>query len=235
MPFSIYTLFYAFLGGLLPALVWLWFFMHEDPHPEPRSRLIKTFLIGMVTVGVAILLERVAQGLLTNSSPSTTLLSWSIIEEVLKYGGAWLVALRTPIVDEPVDALIYMLAVGLGFAALENSLFLLAPLADAAYLNTVVTGGFRFIGATLVHVISSGALGACLALSFYRRRYIQRRAIAIGLVLAVALHWGFNLLIMNTPQQELLYVFALVWTAVIGIMLAFERAKRVHPPSTLSS
>lgn len=172
---------------------------------------------------------------MADDNPAATLLSWSVIEEVLKYGGAWLVALRTPIVDEPVDALIYMLAVGLGFAALENSLFLITPLADAAYLNSVVTGSFRFIGATLVHVISSGALGACLAFSFYRRRYIQRRAIAIGLVFAIALHWGFNLLIMNTPQQELLYIFALVWTAVIGIMLAFEHAKRMQPPRTLSS
>jgi hypothetical protein len=55
------TLVYAFFGGLLPALLWLWFFNHEDPHPEPRGRLIETFIAGMITVFIAMAIQNIIQ------------------------------------------------------------------------------------------------------------------------------------------------------------------------------
>jgi RsiW-degrading membrane proteinase PrsW (M82 family) len=133
--------------------------------------------------------------------------------------------------DEPVDAIIYMLTVALGFAAIENSLFLASSLSGAPFLNTILTGSLRFIGATLVHVVSSGILGGALALSFYRSRKLQFEFATAGVIAACALHAGFNLLIMNTAQTQLLYIFAVVWSGVVGLMLLFERAKyikRVH-------
>lgn len=224
MSLTLTTVLYALAGGLLPALGWLWFFLHEDPHPEPRTKLVETFIAGMVTVPVAILLEQLVGNLLGTSS-DTTLVIWAVLEEVLKYGAAWLVALRTRFMDEPVDALVYMLTVALGFAAIENSLFLVSSLSGAAFLNTLLTGSLRFIGATLVHVVCSGVLGGALALSFYRGALLRHEAALIGLGLASVLHGLFNLLIMNTSQSQLLYIFAAVWAAVIGLMLVFERAK----------
>lgn len=227
--FSLPTITYALLGGLLPALLWLWFFAHEDPHPEPRGRLIKTFVAGMIAVLIALALEGIAQKFTGGEITTVTLLIWAAIEEIVKYGAAWLVALRTKVLDEPVDALIYLLVVALGFAAVENGLFLIEPLASAAYFDTVLTGSLRFIGATLVHVVSSGALGGLLALSYYRSKRLRHEAALVGLTAAVALHWIFNLLIMNTSQHGLLRVFTLVWVGVIALMLVFERAKRVAP------
>lgn len=231
MSITVTTALYGLAGGLLPALGWLWFFLHEDPHPEPRTKLVETFIAGMVTVSVAILCEELIGNWLGSVSGNTTLIVWAVIEEVLKLAAAWVVALRTRFLDEPVDALIYMLTVALGFAAIENSLFLASSLSGAAFLNTVLTGSLRFIGATLVHVVSSGLLGGALALSFYKNRTLQYEFITAGLILACLLHAGFNLLIMHTAQSQLLYIFALVWTGVIGLMLLFERAKyikRVH-------
>lgn len=231
MSITATTAVYGLAGGLLPALGWLWFFLHEDPHPEPRTKLVETFIAGMITVSVAILFEELIGGWLGNVSANTTLIAWAVIEEVLKLVAAWIVALRTDFLDEPVDAIIYMLTVALGFAAIENSLFLASSLSGAAFLNTVLTGSLRFIGATLVHVVSSGILGGALALSFYKSRTLQYEFVTVGLILACALHAGFNLLIMQAPQSQLLYIFALVWTGVIGLMLLFERAKyikRVH-------
>lgn len=225
MALSFSTALYGLVGGLLPALGWLWFFLHEDPHPEPRTKLVEAFIAGMITVPIAIVAEQLVGGLLGGPTDNTTLAVWAVIEEVLKYGTAWLVALRTRFMDEPVDALIYMLTVALGFAAVENSLFLASSLSGAAFLNTVLTGSLRFIGATLVHVVCSGVLGGALALSFYRKKKIRHEAIAVGVISASVLHAGFNLLIMNTPQSQLLYIFAVVWAGVIGLMLLFERAK----------
>jgi RsiW-degrading membrane proteinase PrsW (M82 family) len=227
MSITASTVLYGLAGGLLPALGWLWFFLHEDPHPEPRTKLVETFIAGMVTVSIAILLEEAVGSWIGSGMSNTTLVIWAVLEEVLKFGAAWIVALRTKFMDEPVDAIIYMLTVALGFAAIENSLFLASSLSGAAFLNTILTGSLRFIGATLVHVVSSGILGAALALSFYRSRKLQFEFAIAGLTAAGALHAGFNLLIMNTAQTQLLYIFAVVWTGVVGLMLLFERAKYI--------
>jgi RsiW-degrading membrane proteinase PrsW (M82 family) len=227
MSITVSTALYGLAGGALPALGWLWFFLHEDPHPEPRTKLVEAFIAGMVTVSVAILLEQLVGNIIGNDSGNTILIIWAVIEEVLKFGAAWFVALRSRFMDEPVDALIYMLTVALGFAAIENSLFLASSLSGAAFLNTVLTGSLRFLGATLLHVVSSGILGGALALSFYRSQTIKIEFVSIGLILACALHAGFNLLIINAAQSQLLYIFALIWAGVIGLMLLFERAKYI--------
>lgn len=230
MP-GLLTFVYAFFGGLLPAALWLWFFNHEDPHPEPRRRLIKTFIAGMITVIIAMALEEIVRINFTGGNiTATTLLSWSFIEEGLKFGAAWLVALHTRVFDEPIDALIYMVTVALGFAAMENTLFLIAPISEAAWMSSVLSGGMRFVGATLVHVVSSGVIGAFIAESFYYRKRIQHEAIIAGLVAATLLHWGFNLLIMETAQATILRVFGLVWIGVIALMLVFEHTKRIKEP-----
>ena len=41
----------ALVGGLLPAFLWLFFWLREDKeHPEPKGLLFFTFLAGMSTV-----------------------------------------------------------------------------------------------------------------------------------------------------------------------------------------
>ena len=62
---EITTVIAASLGGLLPALAWLWFWLREDSkHPEPRRLIALAFLAGMVAVAVAIPLEKGVQPLL---------------------------------------------------------------------------------------------------------------------------------------------------------------------------
>ena len=51
------TLFFAIAGGFIPSLLWLWFWLKEDSHPEPRTNLIYTFIAGMIVVPIAMIFE----------------------------------------------------------------------------------------------------------------------------------------------------------------------------------
>ena len=218
----------AMAGGVLPALAWLWFWRREDaPHPEPRKLIALAFLAGMVTVAVAVALEKLVAPFI----PDQTLLFtvWSAIEEVLKYGAAAATVLWRRDDDEPVDAVIYMVTVALGFAAAENTLFLLSPLAGGTILQTVVTGNLRFVGATLLHVLSSAVIGLALGISFYMKKRAKRRYVIGGVILAVVLHATFNFFILNTAEDSLLRTFAFVWLGVIALLAALEFVKRVRP------
>ncbi len=225
---SLETAFFAFLGGVLPALLWLAFWHRQDrARPEPRRLVALAFLSGMAAVLLVIPLERAAAAAVTGP---LLIALWSVIEEVAKFGAAYAAVLRRREMDEPVDAVVYLITVALGFAALENALFLLGPIGSGSIVESVVTGNFRFFGATLLHTLASATVGVAMALSFYRREWFRRIAVFWGLILAVALHALFNLSILKSNGTGTLLVFLFVWLGIIAILLLFEKVKRIRAP-----
>lgn len=214
----------AFLGGVLPALLWLTFWLLEDRcQPEPKRYIFFCFVLGMLTIPLVLDAERFAAGYLTGP---LLLLSWAFIEEVLKFGAAYLGALRWSVFDEPLDAVIYMVTAALGFAALENVLFIMAPLETGNWLQTVITGDLRFVGATLLHTLCSASIGLCLAFTYYQNAAVRRITTAGGVILAVLLHAGFNLSILGQGGNSIFWIFLTLWLGIVGALLLVERIKQ---------
>ena len=218
----------ALAGGILPALAWLWFWRREDSvHPEPRRLIALAFLAGMTAVAVAIPLEKYAATFMASALATVT--AWPAIEEIVKYLAARFTVLKRREDDEPIDPVIYMVAVALGFAAAENVLFLLSPISGDSIVQTVMTGNLRFVGATLLHVLSSAVIGVMLGLSFYKSKAAKFAYAVIGIILASVFHGTFNYLIVNTPEEHLLRTFGYVWIALIALFAVLEYIKRIHP------
>ncbi len=221
-------IFYAILSGLLPALLWLWFWLREDNlHPEPRERVMKTFIAGICVVLFVLPVQMFFSS--TIDHESSKYLVWAFSEEFFKFLAAWIVAISTDVMDEPIDAVIYMITVALGFAAVENTLFVLKPIFEGDLIRSIVTTNLRFIGATLLHVVSSASVGLCIAMAFYHNRETRRIALVSGLILATALHTAFNLFIIKTSTDETLRIFSAVWIAVVILLFLFEKVKTITP------
>ena len=215
---------YAFLGGLLPAFIWLYFLLQEDAvHPEPKTMIALAFVAGMAAVPLAIPLEQYAKAYLIGDI--TVLTAWALVEEMLKYGMAAAFVFWRPAVDEAPDYVIYMLTVALGFAAAENMLFLIAPISDGHIASSIFTGNVRFIGSTLLHVFASAAIGFALAFSHGSRATVRIAAGALGLILAITLHTAFNALIITQGTSTTLAAVFLVWIAAVIFFAAFEVLK----------
>lgn len=222
----------AFLGGTLPVLVWLWFWLREDERcPEPRSLIIAAFLAGMAAVPLVIPLER-AVGLV--ASGGVLVILWAMIEEVLKFLAAYFVILRRKEVNEPIDAVIYMITIALGFAACENALFLFAPLSQDLFTQSLITGNLRFIGATLLHTLASATIGVGIALTFYESPKARDIATSVTLLLATSLHALFNFSIMSLSDRAggLLLIFLTVWVGIVALIILFEHIKRIPRPAS---
>ena len=218
------TLGYAFLGGLLPSLIWLYFLLKEDAqHPEPKKLIALAFVAGMIAVPLALPLEQYAKAHLIGNPSILT--AWALVEEVLKYAMAAIFILWRGAVDETPDYVIYMITVALGFAASENMLFLLAPLSDGHFATTIFTGDLRFIGSTLLHVVASAAIGFSLAFSASYHPAGRTVAAALGLILAIALHTAFNALIINPGASTALAAFFLIWMVAVIFFATFEVLK----------
>lgn len=213
----------AFLGGLIPALFWLWFWLKEDrAKPEPYILIGLAFLGGVIAVPIALPLQKIAFSLYQEAD---YMLAWVMIEEILKYGLALLIILWNKAVDEPIDIVIYMIAIALGFSAIENALFILDASSGSGVAEGIITGNLRFLGATLLHVLASGTVGVFLAMSFYKSRLAKIIYGMVGLFLAIVLHERFNFFIMNGNGETILGVFLFVWMGALVLILAFEKIK----------
>lgn len=225
------SIFIALLSGILPAIFWLWFWLKEDRlHPEPRSLIILSFLAGMLATAVAYPVE---QFIASNVHGNNTLLLllWAVTEEVLKFLAIYIVALRTSYFDEPIDAIIYLVTIALGFAALENAMFLLNPIGDGDALATIILGNYRFIGATVLHVAANAIIGIALAFTFYERRLEREIGGIVGLAGAIGLHTLFNFSIIASEGKHLYSIFLVLWLFIIAVLFICERIKRLAPRS----
>jgi RsiW-degrading membrane proteinase PrsW (M82 family) len=225
------TLFVALLAGILPATFWLWFWLKEDKlNPEPRGLIMLSFLVGMLATIIALPIEYYIAEHITRDN--LILLSlWAIVEETLKFVGIYIVALRTKYFDEPIDAVVYLVTIALGFAALENAMFLFNPLGHGDALAVITLSNFRFIGATLLHTAASGMVGVALALTFYQKRAVRVATALVALGLAFVLHTLFNFSIIVSAGGLLYEVFVGLWIFIIGILLICEKIKHMAPRS----
>ncbi len=222
----------AILAGLVPALLWLIFWLREDRiNPEPRGLIFLTFLVGMGSVIAVIPLEKLATHFWTDEHTLTIV--WAGTEEIIKLIAVALVALGSKEVNEPIDYVIYFITVGLGFAALENGLFLIKPVSTGALSISLLTGHLRFLGATLLHATSCGLIGTAMGLAFNKNWFGRKIYFLFGLAGAITLHSVFNLFIMNNTGQNFFKVFSFLWVVVVISILLFEKLRRmsmaIHP------
>lgn len=216
--------------GLLPSVTWLIFYLQEDKqHPEPIPMVIYAFIVGgLITFLVLVLQLSLRQWFSligVQARSPLELLSFSAIEEVLKFTAVWIFISRRNSFNEPIDAMMYMVTAALGFAAVENIASLGQPgpslitgIAGVAPLELLA---LRFFGATLLHSLTSAIVGYHWGHGIIKKQIL--RGIAIGLSIAIALHAVFNYLILKTGPVT--WVISFVMFIGFFVMSDFERLK----------
>lgn len=233
---SFSTILFSLLGGVLPALVWLWFWLKEDKHqPEPKRRVILTFLSGALAVWPAIEIEKYFCQLIDPMVCSSGVMPglfliviWAATEELVKYVFAFFSSFwKNKYNNEPIDPVIYMITAALGFSALENTLFLF-NIADVGIISQgLITGSTRFLGATLLHVASSAMIGLAMGLAYYKKTRIKKIFLFTGLIASIVLHTVFNSLIINSGNK-LFFIFSGVWVVIVAILALIEKIKMIR-------
>lgn len=162
------------------------------------------------------------------------LIGLALIEELLKFGAAFLTTHRHPSFDEAIDVMIYMVVAGLGFATAENILFaigeiregLTAGLVESNVIDgTVETIILRFLGATLLHALASGLIGYYWARGIMQGR--ERHFLGLGILVATILHASFNYLIIKYGNIQIIYPSIILVVAGVIVLYDFEKIKGV--------
>ena len=186
------------LSGALPALAAMWLVDRLDAkRPEPASLRRKVAIFGALSVIPAIVFEM----LLTNNvgrslDPEFTYQGSSFkafvvaagVEEACKILVVYWIVWRRPEFDERMDGIVYASRAGLGFALVENVMYLLvlAPTVEAQLQMWIL----RAVLAVPGHAMWTGMIGAMAA----RRRFDKQGLGLIGgYLLAVAFHGAYDL------------------------------------------
>lgn len=226
--------------GILPSLTWLSYYLRKDVHPESNRNIMRVFLWGamatapvfFIQIGLTYLLEKAEPFL---PSFIASLIFWFLIisftEEFFKYLVIRQKVIKSKEMDEPLDIMLYMIISALGFAALENILYLLSPpvsLSFGAVIGRTMAISFlRFIGATFLHSLCSGLLGYFLAVSFCETK---RKTIIFlsGLFLATLLHglYDFSIMTLDLPVKVIIPLAILIILAIF-IIKGFEKLKKL--------
>jgi protease PrsW len=225
---SFNTLSLSILGGVLPALLWLWFWLKEDKlHPEPKARILIVFLGGMLSVFLVLPIEKFIFTASLSAVSILTIFLWAGIEEIFKYIVAYFTALRNKVTNEPLDCIVYMITAALGFSALENALFIFNLVESGDFVKSIMTGNSRFLGATLLHVASSAIIGVMMSLAYYKKPKLKKIFLFTGIAMSILLHTVFNLLIIKFGN-DLFFVFAGVWILIILLIVLIEKVKKIN-------
>lgn len=206
------------IAFLPPVLLAFFLRQAEARRREPWRAVTRAFAWGASGAAFLAILVPLA---LFDTLPGALASLWGlvlvapIVEEVAKaLGLRWV---RDDDDPEPEDGFIYGGAVGLGFAATENVVYLLAALTTGGLETAAATAFYRTLSSVPLHAAASGWAGYGL----WQQRRTGRRGIFLAFLLgAIALHAAYNAL---ASVGILLATLAAVLLAIVSLRRVFRR------------
>jgi RsiW-degrading membrane proteinase PrsW (M82 family) len=201
----------AFALAAAPALLLLRYYYRQDrARPEPKGLVFRVFLAGVLVTLFAIPLELLVGSFEGFFSPYPLLYAAfrafvvaALVEEFLKRGVVLVVAFRHPSFDETVDGVVYAVVASLGFACLENIMYVMG--------GTLATALVRAVTAVPLHATASGMMGYFIGQARFARSPVQQRALLRrGLTVAVLIHGLYNFLLFAAPVLGPLPILGIV-------------------------
>ncbi|WP_292349732.1 PrsW family glutamic-type intramembrane protease, partial [Methanoregula sp. PtaU1.Bin006] len=166
--------------AIAPTLFLLLYIYRKDRYePEPLHLIAWVFFLGALSVIPAGLIELIfPEGVVSSAVVAP------VVEETMKFLIVFLAIYRHPEFDEPMDGIVYATAASLGFATVENILYVIE--------GGLAVGIVRAIASVPGHVVFSCIWGFALGTAKFRPEREQAGIILTGLLGGIALHAVFN-------------------------------------------
>ncbi|UPM43075.1 PrsW family intramembrane metalloprotease [Halocatena salina] len=233
----------------LPALaIVVYVYVSDVTASEPIDLVASTFVLGMLFSGLAGLVEAPFSAVL--GGPIGTIVMYFLIvgpvEEFVKLCSVWLFAYRQPSFNAVIDGAVYGAVAGLGFATIENALYIgvdFVRIPGNTVLQTVTAGSDITATRALAgpgHVIYSAFSGYYLGLAKFNPNDAGP-IVMKGLLIAVFIHATYNTLsglfvgtvstvFPTVPTLVPFFGFVLVFLGLFGYLLfrKIDRYRRLY-------
>ncbi|RSK27455.1 PrsW family intramembrane metalloprotease [Bacillus sp. HMF5848] len=177
-------------AGIAPGLALLsYFYLRDERHTEPISLVLKTFISGaMLVLPLMFIQYVVVEEQLVSNIFSQAFLSSALLEEFFKWFILFYVVYKHAEFDEHYDGIVYATSVSLGFATVENILYLLS-------------NGVEFaIGRAIFPVSSHALFGVVMGYYVGKAKFSHQHKsywLLLSIVLPFTLHGIFNSILLT--------------------------------------
>ncbi len=216
------------LAALIPGIAWLAYFYRCDRfEPEPVRLVIRTFFVGML---VALAMGAVYSGIDYPWGPYmwAAVFFAPLVEEPAKFLAVRWTVYNSSQFNEPFDGIIYAVSAALGFAAVENIIYVAGGWFEVNPMAGMVTLLSRTVLSVPGHALFSAWWGAALGYSKGRKPLSQILMVGGGLIASMVFHGAFNWFAGN----ELLG--GLVFLVFLAVLWRITWVKLINPALTAS-
>ncbi len=220
-----------------------YFYLRDRYEPEPIVNLLAAYLLGILAMlaarsGAGFAADGVSLEWLNTGGEPARAFDAFLLAGAIEEGAKWVMMLAAVYAwrqfDEPMDGLLYGVTIALGFATLENFLFLSG--------RGLGIGWQRAIFAVPAHALFGGAMGfyvgrAKFAPSRPGRHREVALSLATSLLVPTAFHGAYNFALLHGLGWK-------VWVSITLLSLSFwifvlrrlRRAQHVSPfrPKTMT-
>ena len=211
--------------SLAPVLIILVYVYFRDKYEqEPWDLLLKAILMGASITLPVVLVEsflvevKPLMGRFGNAAYMSFLVA-GLTEESFKFIALYLLIWRNPAFNEKFDGIVYAVFVALGFAGIENILYV--------FQNGAGVGLIRALTAVPAHALFGITMGYYFGIAHMVKEF-RRPFLWLSLLIPVFLHGIYDFILFSgSPLLIMVFLPYLVWLYITG----FRRMKLISDSS----
>ncbi|MCF6093515.1 glutamic-type intramembrane protease PrsW [Microaerobacter geothermalis] len=201
-------------AAIAPGIALLSYFYLKDKYEmEPLRLVVRQFIFGVLLVFPIVVLQRVFSSWLTFPYLDA-ILAGALLEEFFKWFIIYYTVFTHVEFDEPYDGIVYAVAVSLGFASMENFIYLLNNGLSIAWIRAFlpVSG----------HALFAVVMGYYLGKAKFTTR--KKKFLLLSLLYPFILHSMFNLILTSNGiwyiSLIIPFMFVLWWIGLRRVKMA---------------
>lgn len=200
-------------AALLPVIFLLYFINKKDSaSPEPKGEIVRAVFYGVISIFLSLIISvpllllgvYVEQPTTILGAVGTAFLGAAIPEEVAKFVMLWLFLRNNKYFDERFDCIFYAVCVSMGFAALENVVYLFTN-----YNSWVSVGIMRALYSVPGHFCFGVLMGYYYSLSRFPQAGIGTSR-AMALFLPILAHGIYDALLFMMQVNDMLAIILFI-------------------------
>lgn len=185
-------------AGIAPGLALLsYFYLRDQYENEPISMVFKSFIYGALLVFPIMFIQYafMVEGALQKPLSEAFLLS-ALLEEFFKWFIFFQTIYKHSVFNERYDGIVYGVSISLGFATVENILYLFAHGIEFAFSRALLpVSSHALFGVVMGYYLSKGKFS----------KGFKKLWVLLSLLIPVLLHGTYDLILL-TVQRNWIYI-----------------------------
>ncbi|WP_102345750.1 glutamic-type intramembrane protease PrsW [Bacillus sp. Marseille-P3661] len=215
-------------SGLAPGVALLcYFYLRDKYETEPISVVFRTFMFGALLVFPIMFIQYAftAEGLLVPNWSNAYILS-GLLEEFVKWFILYNTVYQHTVFNERYDGIVYGVAISLGFATIENILYLFA-------------NGIEFaLGRALLPVSSHALFGVVMGFYLGKGKFTttnhKKLWIVLSLILPIIFHGTYDFILLSIERNWVYLIVPFMIFLWINALKKVKEANRLDQPNIIS-